>query len=375
LKKFWGYIIIEFNKGKKLDVSINDVNEVYSGPVGVLWEMLMGEQIHVGGEKETVKKGSVSVNTVYDKYMNILANGYKPHGIPVLDPTLQLMLESYKPGNLVILAAATGGGKSSFATHILKQTSVLQQFNTAYFSLEMTSDEITESLMASIGGFNRSRARLGKFTEKEAPAEISKIEYARDMLVQTKDRIHIDDRATADMSYIKKRIKQLQMKFGIDMVIVDHAGLISGGGDSIYESSTYVYNELKKIAKDLNVCLIALAQFSRKSTETKNAEPELHWLKGGSSIEQAADVVLMIQNLEPIPGNKNIEGIKLCVKKNRSGGKYNVQYDWNKASNIFTDVDGLGVKEGIILTDEEPELIPIPSKYEQAKINEILEKK
>ena len=317
-------------------------------------------ETYVGDEQQTVQVGSDAVQNIYDKYMDILENGYTPQGVTILYPSLQLMLESYKPGNLILLSAETGGGKSSFAMNMLYQSSVEQSYKSIYFSLEMTAEEIMEGLMARAGQFNRSRARLGKENET------ARLKVALNRLKATANNIHIDDRACADMMYIKKRIKQIKMKHGVDIVFIDHAGLISSDKDNIYSSSDFVYNELKRIAKELNVCVVALAQFNRGSTVTKDAEPELHWLKGGSSIEQAADVALMIQNFKDNEYNNDIEVVKLCIKKNRSGGKRNLMFDWNKKTNTFTDTDSLGSKHGII---------PIEDEMEQQKIEEIFEEK
>lgn len=321
---------------------------------------------YISGDKNTLFNASELADDIYNDYIDTLDNGYKPKGVEIPYKSLDLILGNLVHGRLTLVSARTGGGKTSFVVNLINNLSIERNYKTLYFSLEMSNKDIAESFMATTGGYSKRRAEKGLVPK-------AKIETGRDKLLKSQKNLFIDERR-ASLSYIRRRIKQIKMKSELDIVVIDHAGLISEKSDNIYQSSDTIWNDLKAIAKEFNVHVIGLQQYNRSTYDKSTKTPNLSWLKGGSSIEQACDACILMDyssnQLDPIRDENGYYDLTLYVIKNRHGEKRNLKFKWDASINDFRDIDLLGQK----FSRSGARLQPLPEDS-QLEIKNIFEEK
>lgn len=182
-------------------------------------------------------------------------------------------------------------GKTAMALNIGQQ--VAKKRNVAIFSLEMSKEQLTDRMVCSAMGIDSWKLQKG---------ELSDDDFARigDALSQlSSSHIYIDDSASMTLLEIKSKCRRLKMESGLDMVVVDYLQLIQGTNpmNRVQEISD-ISRGLKSLARELSVPIIALSQLSRNVENRASKEPILSDLRDSGSIEQDADIVLMIYREE-----------------------------------------------------------------------------
>lgn len=228
-------------------------------------------------------------------------------GLPYSLPTLQRMTGGMRPGEMIVVAAETGSGKTAFAL----QCALWSGVPAAIFSLEMDATEIADRLITAGGGADVRRER-----------DMSLIRDAVKATMALPD-IFISDRDRATVPSIDGALRKLKAKRGVGLAVVDYIQLCSGdvrrGGTRAEEIGT-VTRGLKRMAGSQRLPVIALSQFSRAAGR-ENRKPELRDLKESSSIEQDANIVLMIhftQRYDLAAGIEHAHG-EMIVAKQRNG--------------------------------------------------------
>ena len=202
----------------------------------------------------------------------------------------ELLAGGYKRGDLVILAARTGVGKTSLMLNFARNCAVGQQGTVALFSLEMGGEQLAMRMLSAEAGVEMSRLRLGRHSE----AEEQKVMRAHGLLGTAP--IFIDDAAVLTVPEIRAKCRRLQADHGLDLVVVDYLQLLHGAGrsDTRTNEISQISRALKELARELNVPVVAAAQLSR-AVETRNPHiPMLSDLRESGSIEQDADIVMFI---------------------------------------------------------------------------------
>ena len=274
-----------------------------------------------------------------DKYAGI------PTGFTYLDTVLTGMGRS----DLIILAARPGMGKTSFALNIATNVAKKQKIPVAIFSLEMTKDQLTSRILSAEAGIDSQAFRTGKLKDEDW----DDLARASEMLHDAP--IYMDDTSGITIPEVKAKIRRINQdpsRPDIGLVIIDYLQLMTSGRrteNRVQEISDITRN-LKIMAKELNVPVIALSQLSRsaeKATGRSDHRPQLSDLRDSGSIEQDADVVLFLyrqayynSHQDGAEEQQADERTAECiVAKNRHGETSTVQLGWDGAHTRFMNLD------------------------------------
>jgi replicative DNA helicase len=264
-------------------------------------------------------------------------------GVPTGFSDLDRITGGWQNSDMVVLAARPGMGKTAFALSMARNMAVDHDVPVALFSLEMSSVQLVQRLIAAETELSADKFRRGDLKDHEYQqlnSRITKLSNAR---------IFIDDTPALSVFELRAKCRRLKQQHGINMVIIDYLQLMTAGGNSSrgnreQEIST-ISRSIKSIAKELNIPVIALSQLSR-SVETRGGDkrPILSDLRESGAIEQDADIVCFIYRAEYYGitehGGMDTEGMgELIVAKHRNGALDSVNLKFIKHLAKFTDVD------------------------------------
>ncbi len=254
-----------------------------------------------------------------------------PTGIGELDSTITGLNRS----DLIILAARPGMGKTSFALNIARHAAVTVRKKVAFFSLEMGREQLASRLLSTEALVGGTKLRTGELEE----GEWARLIEGGDILA--KAPIYLDDNSSITVPEMKAKIRRLG---GVDLVIIDYLQLMNSAKriDNRVQEISEITRNLKIMAKELNVPVIALSQLARASEKRTEHRPVLSDLRDSGSIEQDADIVLFLyredyyQNENP-PGEDSDRNSGECiVAKNRHGELKTVSLHWQGEFMRFT---------------------------------------
>ena len=284
--------------------------------------------IRGGQDKSGVKSIRESILEVIDTMQKLSgADRSKYAGIPTGFNYLDTVLTGLGRSDLIILAARPGMGKTSFALNIATNVARQQKVPTIIFSLEMTCEQLTDRILSSVAGIDSQAFRTGRLNN----SDWNDFATATSLLYNVP--IYMDDSSGISVPEIKAKIRQINQdpkREPIGLVIIDYLQLMQSAKrtESRVQEISDITRNLKIMAKELNVPVIALSQLSRaaeKTTGRSDHRPQLSDLRDSGSIEQDADVVLFLyraayynrQNGEGEQANEN--EAECIVAKNRHG--------------------------------------------------------
>ena len=241
-------------------------------------------------------RGFVSLKDIYDQYLQEqadIAAALEPGGLPIMSgfPDLDEYLGGLQRSDLVILGARPSMGKSSLAVN-MAVNAAKSGHTCGVFSLEMTREQLAMRVLASEAGIDSHRLRLGLYTHLEEDRIIDSIGRLSGLPV------FIDDTPYQGMAEMRSKASLLALERGLDLLVVDYLQLVQGrqkwGQSNRVQEITEISRELKVLAGDLKVALIACSQLNRMVESRPNNRPRLSDLRDSGSIEQDADVVMFI---------------------------------------------------------------------------------
>lgn len=254
-----------------------------------------------------------------------------PTGIKDLDNTITGLNRS----DLILLAARPGMGKTSFALNIARNVAVQENKKVAFFSLEMTKEQLTSRLLSTEAMVGGVKLRTGKLSEDEW---IRLIEGGD---VLSKSQIYFDDTPGITVPEMKAKLRRLK---DVDLVVIDYLQLMSGGKriDNRVQEISEITRNLKIMAKEINVPVITLSQLSRASEQRAEHRPMLSDLRDSGSIEQDADIVMFLyredyySNADGQDEDTDRNSGECIVAKNRHGEARTVPLHWQGEFMRFT---------------------------------------
>jgi replicative DNA helicase len=264
-------------------------------------------------------------------------------GVPSGFPDLDNLLSGFHPSDLVILAARPSMGKTSLALDIARNAAVKHNVPVGIFSLEMSSEQLVDRMLAAESNVNSWKMRTGAIHTED---DFNKIRDALETL--SKAPIYIDDKPGNNILAMRAVGRRLKRERGIGMIIVDYLQLMAPtntkASDSMVQQVTEISRSLKHLARELEVPVIALSQLSR-AVEQRGGKPRLSDLRDSGSIEQDADVVMFIHRDDkrnPDSDRPNIA--EILVEKHRNGpvGKCDLYFDEKRATFLPVDKSGYG---------------------------------
>lgn len=258
-------------------------------------------------------------------------------------PRLDKALGGLGNGTLNVLAARPSIGKSSLALNIAHNAALFFSHSVAFFSLEMSKEEIAKRFLSSRGQVESQRfLDLSSLKEKDW-------DNLKDAAGAFKNRkIFIDDTAGLSPTELIARCRRLKSQGGLDLVIIDYLQLMSmkGRKESRQQEISEISRMLKLLAKDLDLAVLALSQLSREAEKHEDTpRPKLSDLRESGSIEQDADTVMLLykERLENKEGQtgaekaqKNSE-IELIIAKNRNGPTKTIRLGWIPEYTLFIE--------------------------------------
>lgn len=273
-----------------------------------------------------------------DRYMEIVDNpelleaGKVMSNFSVLDD----MLAWFKPWELIILAARPAMGKTALSLNLIINAALDQKKAVAFFSLEMTKELIADRLLSTV-----SEIPMYKISKWQLDNDdFVKMWEAMETLGES--HIYVDDVGSATLSQLRSKLRRLKIEaWSLDLVVIDYLQLMSGQGSKFewnrVQEISQISRGLKELSKELSVPIIALSQLSRGVESRIDKKPQLSDLRESGSIEQDADVVIMIYREEYYdPEDPDKKGLTdLLVRKNRNGAVGEVSLFFDKPTMKF----------------------------------------
>ena len=246
-------------------------------------------------------------------------------GVPMGFVDLDNLLTGLHGGELVIVGARPSMGKSAFGLNITGYAGTQAGRSVAYFSLEMPNDQLAMRLLCSDARVDMQAVRHGSLHDEDWV----KLSAALGPLAAS--NIYMDDTSGITPSQLRSRCRRLKMERGLDMVVVDYLQLMSADGrvENRQNEVSEISRNLKSIAKELGVPIVALAQLSRAGAQRSDKRPILSDLRDSGAIEQDADVIMFLHREEyydPNTEDKNIA--EVIVAKQRNGPLGTVKLAW-----------------------------------------------
>lgn len=296
---------------------------------------------------------NVSQTFIKDKFIHIkdvLAGTYekisslhdpeardKYRGIPTGFRDLDNLISGMQACDLVIVAARPSMGKTSFALNVA-QNIAKHGKAVGIVSLEMSKEQLVERMFCGLLSVDSWRMRGGKLTEED----FSRIGTVMDELNTLP--IYIDDSSGNSMNELRSKVRRLQMEHGLDFLIIDYLqmmniGPISAIGNRVQEISE-ITRSLKNLARELRIPIMAISQLSRAVELRPQKIPQLADLRDSGSIEQDADIVLMIYREDYYEEDTERKGIAdIYIRKHRNGPIGRIELMFKKEQTKFITIE------------------------------------
>lgn len=282
------------------------------------------------------KLGSILTRLVPELEERMLQD-VKLSGIPTGFTMLDRILGGLPAGDLIIIAARPGMGKSSFVLSMIREMIRLFNGRIAFYSLEMTKEQLAERLLANESDIDGHRLRTGDIV----PDEMATIVEASNRLYNA--NVYVDDRAETALTDIRSSAKKLHAEGGLDAIVVDYMQLMQVTANfkgNRQDEIARLSRGLKALAKELNVPVIALSQLSRAVEQRADKRPVLSDLRESGQIEQDAAIVLFLYREDYYIEDTDRQNIAdVLIAKHRHGGTGTVSLFYRPELTRFSDLE------------------------------------
>jgi replicative DNA helicase len=273
-----------------------------------------------------LKHDLLPISTVLSDYYDHIADlARRPddiHGVPTGFKDLDHVLEGLQPSDLLIIAGRPGQGKTGFLLSVARNAALTHKKRVAIFSMEMSNEQVVQRLISQETGIDSQRLRTGKLSEDELPLFTQAIEVFSDT------KIFLDDTPALTPMQLRTKCRRMHMEFGLDLVLVDYLQLMSGDtrNDNRVQEVSYISRNLKVLARELNVPVLAAAQLSRAVEQRTDKRPVLSDLRESGSLEQDADIVMFIYRPDQYEKDTVKQNVaEIMISKHRNGPTGNVE--------------------------------------------------
>ncbi|MEZ7758820.1 replicative DNA helicase [Granulicatella adiacens] len=347
--EFYTQIVLEKSTRRKLiKTSTNIVKNAYQEDETIANVLDTAERDILSVSEGRNKAGFIPIRDVlHDAYESLeerSKNNGEVTGIATGYIGLDRMTSGLHADELIILAARPSVGKTAFVLNIAKNVAVNLNETVAIFSLEMGAESLVERIICSHASINAGHLKTGKLTDEEYT------QYFVATGVLAEAPIYIDDTPGIRVSEIRAKCRRLkQERNNLGLVVIDYLQLIEGNGkESRQQEVSEISRNLKKLAKELKVPVIALSQLSRGVEQRQDKRPIMSDIRESGSIEQDADIVAFLYRddyyrQEPdenghVPEVEPNSTIEVIIEKNRSGPRGTVELNFMKEFNKFTNL-------------------------------------
>jgi replicative DNA helicase len=272
----------------------------------------------------------------FERITALYEAGAEITGVPSGYRDLDRVTSGFQPGNLIIIAARPSMGKSALALCMAANLGVRHETPVALFTLEMSKAEVTQRLLCSEAKVESQRLRSGRLAADDWPRLVA----AGDKLM--KSPIYVDDTGSITMMELRSKARRLKSKEpNLGLIVVDYLQLMTSGGstESRVQEVSQISRQLKVLARDLEIPIIALSQLSRAVEQRHDKRPILSDLRESGSIEQDADIVAFVYRDDYYNEDSDQQGLaELIVAKHRNGPTDAVKLSFLKRYAKFADL-------------------------------------
>lgn len=246
---------------------------------------------------------------------------------------LDMKLSGLQKSDLIVIAARPAMGKTSFAMNIAQYAALHEKSTVAVFSLEMSREQLITRLLCTEAKVDMQHVKSGQLSA----SDWSRLAEALPGMVSAK--LYIDDTAGITLAEISSKLRRLKLEAGaLDLVVIDYLQLMTyrGKADNRQQEVSEITRALKILARDLDVPILLLSQLSRAPEQRSDHRPVLSDLRESGSIEQDADIVIMLYRgavYDEDDGNK----AEAIVQKHRNGPTGTVELFWHGEYTRFSD--------------------------------------
>lgn len=322
------------------------VNDAYEGS-------LESDEIIAGAEKALVDISEHSHRSGFRTIASVLDQNFESlemraqqtsdvTGLPTGFRDLDRITTGLHPDQLIILAARPAVGKTAFVLNIAQNVGTKQNKAVAIFSLEMGAESLVDRMLAAEGMIDSHALRTGQLTEQDW----KNVMLAQGALAEAP--IYIDDTPGIKITEIRARSRKLsqEVEGGLGLIVIDYLQLISGTRpENRQQEVSDISRQLKILAKELRVPVIALSQLSRGVEQRQDKRPVLSDIRESGSIEQDADIVAFLYRDDYYrkEGDEDEEAIEdntveVILEKNRAGARGTVKLIFQKEYNKFSSI-------------------------------------
>ena len=229
-------------------------------------------------------------------------------------PDLDEITSGLQEGELIILAARPSMGKTTLALNILKHAGVNLHEPAVIFSMEMSREQLARNMLCSHAGIDSHSLRRGRLS----PNQSQKLSFHVGALSEAP--IYIDDTPGLNPFELRAKVRRLKAADGCKLVVVDYLQLMeASGGESRQMEIAYISRSLKGLAREMNIPVVAVSQLNRQLESRDDKRPRMADLRESGSLEQDADVVLLLHRESYFNHNKDDHSAELIVAKQRNG--------------------------------------------------------
>lgn len=250
----------------------------------------------------------------YDEIEKIAA-GITGQGVKTGFKDLDALTNGFHPGNMIVLAARPAVGKSTLGLDIARYASIHKRETSVIFSLEMSRSEITMRMLSAEARVPLNNIRSGRLSEEEWAR------MARRMGEISDAPMFIDDSPNLSLMEIRAKSRRLKQRHNLKLIVIDYLQLMTSGKrvENRQQEVSEFSRQLKLLAKELNVPVVAISQLNRSPEQRSDKKPMLSDLRESGSIEQDADLVILLHR-EDLYDSQNRSGeADLIVAKHRNG--------------------------------------------------------
>lgn len=277
--------------------------------------------LDAGGAK--AEPMAVTVRSVLDDLDERIANQFAPPGLRSGWPDLDDHTNGFQDGQLIILAARPSVGKTSAALNVALHAAIKESVPTLVFSMEMDRKQIATNMLCMLAGVQISDVARGWIVNDAAALDRLNEHAVR----LSKAKLFVDDQAGLDVLQLRAKSRHMVQHENVGLVVVDYIQLMRGRADAENKEQELasISFALKSLARDLKVPVLALAQLNREVEKRETPKPRLSDLRGSGSLEQDADVVLMLyredyyKDKDDAAANQDEVDATIIIAKNRIG--------------------------------------------------------
>ncbi len=285
------------------------------------------------------------INDAYENIVDLLQNKGGTIGLKTGFKNLDDMTNGLHGSDLLILAARPSVGKTAFALNLARNVAVSNydgKANVAIFSLEMGADQLLTRLLAAQSSVPIYGLKTGDLSAEEHELAKKGLEDLRGF------NMHIDETAGISVSDLKSKCRKIKLEKGLDFVVIDYLQLMTTNNPSTsrQQEVSEISRELKALAKELNIPVLALSQLSRAVESRADKKPMMSDIRESGAIEQDADIIMMLYrpeyygtNIELAEGEEVFDGkTQLLMTKHRNGATGELDFKFMKEINKFAAV-------------------------------------